>query len=410
MFEPIKNGMRFSRDPIAFLSSCLQQHGDYQLTYLGRNRVFLVFDPNIARLILSDALTFTKTKFVYDKIKPITGATGLVQIEGEAGLKLRQAFNGFFTQASLDCYLDSARAIIEKTSPSFEGVRDVRHIATEMVLSTALAMFAGVGEAAETTGLSAHFLRLNDLCAKEFKNLLPLNNPLRKWQIRKVQAQLDQAILQVIQSECDPRSLIHAIRDGNSKIPMQVSDQFITNQLKTFLFAGHETTATYLIMALYELSKDQDLQQRVRHEVAQPDQKIGTVSAFLREILRLYPPAWMIVRESTQNGEIDGQPYRMGDYFFIGVHQIHRHPDYWHDPLHLNLDNQIDKNIAFLPYGFGKRHCIGSRLADLELKMILGILLESYQLDYRGDEKPIRSKVMITAYPDDPVRIQFSTR
>ena len=410
MFDPIKNGMRFSRDPIAFLSDCQQQHGDYQLTQLGGNRVFLVFDPKIARLILGDALTFRKTKFVYDKIKPITGATGLVQIEGEAGLKLRQAFNGFFNQASLDCYLDSARTIVEKASTSFEGVHDVRQVATEMVLGTALAMFAGVGEAAETARLSEHFLRLNDLCAKEFKNLLPLNNPLRKWQISKVQAHLDRAIEQVIRGECDPRSLIQAIRDGSSEIPMQVSDQFVTNQLKTFLFAGHETTATYLIMALYELSKNQDLQQRVRQELAQPDQKTGATSAFLREILRLYPPAWMIVRESTKDGEIDGRPYRMGDYFFIGVHQIHRHPDYWHDPLRLNLDNEIDKNIAFLPYGFGKRHCIGSRLADLELKMILGILLERYQLDYRGDEKPIRSKVMITAYPDDPVRIQFSTR
>ena len=410
MFDPIKNGIRFSRDPIGFLSGCQKRHGDFHLARLGLNRVFLAFDPCIAREILGDAITFRKTKFVYDKIKPITGATGLVQIEGEAGLKLRQAFNGFFNQASIDRYLKSARIVVEKTSPSFEGDHDIRHLVTRMVLGTALSMFAGNGESAETSGLSERFLHLNDLCAKEFRNLLPVGNPLRKWQIHRARLKLDRAIRQVLQSPCDPGSLIQAIRDGAPKIPMQVCDRFITDQLKTFLFAGHETTATYLIMALHELSKNHDLQQRVREDLKQPDQRTGAASAFLREILRLYPPAWMIVRESTRDGEIHGHRYLAGDYFFIGVHQIHRHPGHWPDPLHLNEANQTDKNIAFLPYGSGKRHCIGSRLADLELRMILGILLGRYRLDHLGGESPIRSKVMITAYPGDPVRIRFSSR
>lgn len=410
MFEPIKNGLRFSRDAVAFLSDAQKKHGDYQVTRLGGNIVHLVFDPKLARQILSDPLTFKKTKFVYDKIKPITGATGLVQIEGEEGLKLRKAFNGFFNQAALDAYLTSAREIVQKASPAFEGAHDIRAIATEMVLGTALSMFAGVVEEADTAELSHHFLQLNELCAREFKNLLPINNPIRKWQICKAQRRLDQAITEVVTGDCDPRSLIQSIRNGAAEIPIEVSHQFIKNQVKTFLFAGHETTATYLIMALYELSKDKELQQLIRKDLASPENRSTTTTAFLREILRLYSPAWMIVRESTESGELDGRPYATGDYFFIGVHQIHRHPDYWLQPQSLDLDNQIEKSVAFLPYGFGKRHCIGSRLADLELRMILEILLKRYNLEYLGDDNPIRSKVMITAYPDDPVMIKFTTR
>ena len=412
MFEPIKNGFHFSRDAVGFLSEAQRRHGDYHLARFGTRRVHLIFDPELARTVLGDPLTFRKTKFVYDKIKPITGPGGLVQIEGEPGLKLRQAFNRHFNRDSISAYLATARVIVEHRIQDFEGEHDIRGTATELVLETALAMFAGVtSNGSSATGLSEQFLRLNELCAREFKNLLPTGNPLRRWQIRRTQRRLDRAIEEVVQANSDPNSLISTLRAGASDIPAEVSSQFLRDQVKTFLFAGHETTATYLIMALDELAKDGRLQHLVREDLLEhPDGGGEIATAFLREVLRLHSPAWMIVRESTGDGEAGGYPYRQGDYFFIGVHQIHHHPDHWGSPDRLDLANQAQKNIAFLPYGAGKRHCIGSRLADLELKMILGILLGRYQLTHAGDYSTVRPKVMITAYPDEPVQIRFSNR
>ncbi len=411
MFESIKDGVSFYRDPIAFLSNCQRDHGDYHVARLGRKTVHLVFDPNLARSILNDPLTFKKTSYVYNKIKPITGATGLVQVEGEEGLKLRRSFNQFFSQKAIDGYLAAAREVVETTAPQFEGEHDVRDIATEMVLGTALSMFTGAGPATETEQLSHCFLRLNDLCAKEFKNLLPLGNPIRKLQIKQAQRELDDSIVKVMDGgneEC----LIQRLRAAEAEIPMELTDQFLLNQVKTFLFAGHETTATYLIMALYELAKDPQLQDRIYQDCANGvGVKPGSAtSAFLREILRLYSPAWMIVREATTSGNVNGREFRGGDYIFIGVHQIHRHQEHWSDPEKLSLDHHDEKNVAFMPYGAGKRHCIGSRLADLELEMILEVLLGRYRLKLVGEAKPIQPKVMITAYPGDPVNIAFSKR
>lgn len=180
--------------------------------------------------------------------------------------------------------------------------------------------------------------------------------------------------------------------------------------MKTFLFAGHETTATYLIMSLYELARDPELQERIYKECANGGKPGSETSAFLREILRLYSPAWMMVREATESCRANEHHFDGGDFIFIGIQQIHSHPEYWASPEKLSLDNHDKKNSAFMPYGAGKRHCIGSRLADMELQMILPIILGLYRLNLVGDDKPIKPNVMITAYPSTPVEITFTKR
>lgn len=404
MFASIKQSARFYFDPIAFLTECQRDHGDYYRTRLGGKTIHFLFDPEDARSVLSDPLTFIKAQFVYNKIKPITGETGMVQIEGEEGLRLRSAFNTFFRGEPLETYLSNAQAVVEASAPDFEGVHDVRGPATELVFQTALSMFAGAEPSEQAGEITEHFLQLNDFCAREFRNLLPIANPVRKVRIKSVQRQLHAALVQFVHA---PRegSLLHRIQEAEADIPMEVCETFLLNQVKTFLFAGHETTAAYLIMALFELARDPALQEQVRNDYT--DGEAGSLTqAFLREILRIHPPAWLIVRESTKEGQLGDHRYRAGDYFFLGVYQMHRHPAHWPHPEELNLHNHQQKSIAFLPYGFGKRHCIGSRLADLEVQMILDLLLSRYQLTLDGPDQ-IATKVMITAYPADPVRIRF---
>ena len=408
MLQSLTQSAQFYLNPITFLTKCQAQHGDYYRSRLGGKTIHFIFDPSLARSILGDPLTFVKTKFVYDKIMPITGRTGLVQIEGEEGLRLRQAFNAFFQKGFLEQYLAGAKEVVDEYAPRFEGTHDVRTIATEMVLETALIMFAGARRTNEATALSQHFLKLNDLCAREFKNLLPFRNPVRKGQISRVQGALDQTIDTFLENTKGP-CLVQSIREAAAEIPMEVTTDFLRNQVKTFLFAGHETTATYLIMALHELARDAALQKEVREDLA-GDSSGPITPAFLREILRLYSPAWMIVRESTSAGTLEGHSYEAGDFFFIGVHQIHRHPNFWPDPTKLNLENHENKSVAFMPYGFGKRHCIGSRLADLELQMILRHLLPRYHLEHCNPTESTKTKVMITAYPANPVQIRFAKR
>jgi cytochrome P450 len=410
MFTAIRNGLNFSHSPLRFLSSSQEKYGDYHVTRLGLNNVHLVFDPALARTVLSDPLSYIKTRFVYDKIKPITGSTGLVQIEGEPGLKLRAAFNSFFKQSAIDTYLARAEQIVDSAAPGLEGIRDARDVLTELALKTSISMFAGVSSDTDTKKLSHTFLQLNDLCAKQFKNLLPIPHPLRCARIKQVQEILDREIKVIISNSNEQDCLIGFIKAAEAEIPMEVTEHFLLNQLKTFLFAGHETTATYLVMAIYELARNSELQDMIYEDCVAEHSEGQTIQKFLKEILRLYSPAWMIVRESVAPGELAGHSYKKGDFFFIGVHQMHRHPGHWQTPEKINLSHHDKPNPAFMPYGHGKRHCIGSRLADLELRMILGIILKRFRIEYRGPSGPVKQRVMITAYPADPIHVEFIKR
>ena len=83
MVGALKNGLEFSRDPLGFMGTQQERKGDYSTSRLGFNTVHFIFDPELAREVLGNPLAFVKTRFVYDKIKPVTGDTGMVQIEGE---------------------------------------------------------------------------------------------------------------------------------------------------------------------------------------------------------------------------------------------------------------------------------------------------------------------------------------
>ncbi|KAK9450424.1 cytochrome P450 [Limtongia smithiae] len=174
-----------------------------------------------------------------------------------------------------------------------------------------------------------------------------------------------------------------------------VSD--MTDQLTTFLVAGHETTASAVTLALYLLGLNQDVQDRLRDEIRTqfPDglESIATyedveslkyLNNVIREVLRLTPPVTVTMRMADKDTMIAGQPIAKGTYVTISMAAQNKATAFWgEDAAEFNPDRwegrQAASNMAFMTFLQGPRACIGRRFAELEFKSILLSLIVSFK-------------------------------
>ncbi|XP_078687168.1 cytochrome P450 4F8-like [Branchiostoma floridae x Branchiostoma belcheri] len=180
-----------------------------------------------------------------------------------------------------------------------------------------------------------------------------------------------------------------------------LTDLEIREEVDTFLFAGHDTTASTLSWALYSLAQHPHHQDKVRQEVDQllagRDQdtiewedlhKLPYLTMCLKEAMRLHTPVPLISRTVMADTVIDGNPVPRGQYVGIHLYALHHNPHVWgnqhmeFDPSRFHPDRMKDMDShAFMPFSAGQRNCIGQNFALNEEKVILARLLHRFTFD-----------------------------
>jgi cytochrome P450 len=214
--------------------------------------------------------------------------------------------------------------------------------------------------------------------------------------------------------------LVDAAADG------ELDEAEIRSQLVTFLFAGHETTATALTWALAELGRKPAVAERLHSEVdAVLDGGSATLADLpdltyteqvVRETLRRYPPAAAIFRETEEAVTVDG--YRIPADTFVTLSQFHVHTDerWWTEPMVFDPSRWDDiddppgdrPEYAYFPFGGGPRHCIGMRFARMELQLALATVAKRCRIVGAPDD--IEVAVGSTVHPDGPVEVTLQRR
>eukprot|EP00977_Amphora_coffeiformis_P003749 scaffold742_cov165-Amphora_coffeaeformis.AAC.25 len=234
------------------------------------------------------------------------------------------------------------------------------------------------------------------------------------WKTRRNLDQAAELILARAQeTEKHSKSLLHLLlqaedpetRDANLR---RLNRQELRDEIKTFLMAGHETTATWLYWCLFALAKNPTVQERLYKDVmihAKNDKseaidleqtgRMGYLQAFLQEVLRLYPPAGIIFRYASYPEEFAGYKIPTNTRCVISIHLLERHPKYWDDPetfrperwINVSAEEQERRKFAFLPFSAGARNCIGQRFATLEAQLILAPLVRAFQIFIAPSQK-----------------------
>ncbi|MGV9674353.1 cytochrome P450 [Nocardia sp. NPDC003482] len=170
-----------------------------------------------------------------------------------------------------------------------------------------------------------------------------------------------------------------------------MTDTELREQLRTLLVAGHETTATTLVWALYRLHRQPETLRRLRAELAtagpdpDPDElaRLPYLEAVCQETLRLHPPVPIVLRRLTEPFELLGVELAAGDTMGLATPLLHSDPEVWSEPDRFLPERFLERRYGpfeFAPYGGGSRRCVGAPLADYELRITLGTVLSRVEL------------------------------
>jgi cytochrome P450 len=194
--------------------------------------------------------------------------------------------------------------------------------------------------------------------------------------------------------------LILAGDDGD-----RLSDEELRDQLVTLLLAGHETTATALAWALYELGRD-PAQRAVAREAARSGDD-DHLEAVLKESLRLHPVIPMVVRTLMQPATVGGWQLPAGATVGPSILLAHSRAEHHPDPERFDPARFLGQHPpvnTWIPFGGGVRRCIGAGFSLMEGVAVLRQVLTAYDVTAVGRDLPrVRN---ITSVPRRGARIR----
>ncbi|XP_015750059.1 PREDICTED: cytochrome P450 4c3-like [Acropora digitifera] len=219
----------------------------------------------------------------------------------------------------------------------------------------------------------------------------------------------------------------------------EISREGVREEVDTFMFEGHDTTAAGITWALYLLARHPEIQQRTHEEV---DNFFGFVSMLLQkkteevnciwkldavveartaekcteEAQRLFPSVPFIGRAVSEDYNLSGYIAPKGTSVVASIVALHRNPEVWPAPLQFDPDRFLPENsqgrhpFAFIPFSAGPRNCIGQRFALLEEKIVLSYILRNFSIDSTQTVDELHTCSELITRPKEGIYVTIAKR
>ncbi|KAF8375489.1 cyp-31A3 [Pristionchus pacificus] len=213
--------------------------------------------------------------------------------------------------------------------------------------------------------------------------------------------------------------LLHMWNEGS----MEWKD--IQPEVDTFMFEGHDTTATALTWALHLIGNDDNVQRLIHEEVdavfvgdeisVDDLGKLKYLECCVKESLRLFPSVPIIMRELGEDQELNGHLVPKGTHLLLNIYLTHRDHNHWNDPEVFRPERFLPDNSArhaysFVPFSAGSRNCIGQRFALMEEKTILAWIFRHFKIKSSERRFEVRTKMELIMRPQKEIHIQLEKR
>ncbi len=398
-------------NPMTSLCALSERYGGVIAVNIGNQRVVFLSEPDhFKRVLVTKADDYIK---YFDGLKPIFG-NSMITHDGALWQKIRMpqqpAFHPDMFAEYVPYFLAAIRSKSElwaglaKSGESFEMVEQTWTLAADMICKALFdrdmpfnphVVFKCVKT--YTDVMNHKSVRLKKVSGEEFEiTEEDTAKAMAVW------AAVPPEVMDADPREARERTLLKLIEAAvaDPSVP-EFDQQQAIDELKQYLWAGTETTALTLAWAMYETSRNPEMADKIRREgeAVYGDREptsadygaLAYTRAVIQETMRIYPPIWGLIRVASKDDEIGGKKIRAGDRVVLFAYGTHHSPKYWEEPEAFRPERWLGdaakkrKPYTYIPFGGGKRSCIGGAMSQVENTLALSMLLRRFQPEYVGN-------------------------
>ncbi len=377
----------------------------------GVRQVLLVNDPNeIEHILVGNAANYRKSMQQQRRLRPALG-DGLLTAEGAAWQSARRVSAPLFNPGAIALLFDDmmeAAAVmrdrwLDRAAPArpLDLSAEFQRLTYEIVSRTIFSGALDEDRVRVHANMAIYFDTFGRIDLASMFNLPAWIPTPATWRARPALAVFRSIVDRIIaQRVGDPDREVTDLLDRLMRSPVPGTGKYLTpaavsDNVLTFLAAGHETTGNALAWILYLLALFPETEAAVtsellavvgerpsRHDVFD---NLPLTRAVVNEALRLYPPAPFVGREALHDDELADRQIGPGTQILISPWIVHRHRQLWDDPDSFRPERFLppaDRDIhrgAFIPFGLGPRVCIGRGFAIQEILIVLATILPAFR-------------------------------
>lgn len=412
----VGHALAFAREPFAALERWAEYGSIVRLDFPGET-FYLVSDPAIVATVLRDGeRRFTvaeqqRRAFADVEDRAVSTAAG------DRWRRLRAALRPAFTRDAVE---RCAEGMVDRTIARIETWgdgeeidlhREMRLLTLEILAETLLDLdIRGDEEAilAATDALVARSDPRRPGAALPAWVPTPTDRRFRRA-VRDLESVVERALEAPRGEDEDARTVLLEAREAGELTLPEVRENLVA-----LLLAGTDTSALALTYGWYLLSEHPAVRRSL---VAAHDDRVGSdrpslddrdrlegIERVVRETLRLYPPTWNTMRQSTEPVVLDGYRLSEGAQLMLPQWVFHRDERFWEAPTAFRparwAGDSDRPEYAYFPFGGGPRHCIGARFARLEVRLALATMVGRVDLDVSVPE-PLSFAPTLSLRPAD---------
>ncbi len=394
-------------DPIKLFEYLQRRFGSMAHYRIATSDVFVVQEPEFVReILITQADKFIKER-TQQRMKILLG-NGLITSDGEFHRRQRRIVAPAFHRQRIQAYgavmVERALAMREEWQSGKEigALAEMMRVALQIVARTLL-----------NTDVTADVRQINDevnaiMGLYHFLVALPRAEAYLHWPIpglmrfRRARKRLDAVVNRIIAEHRadgvdrgDLLSMLLRSRDDEDD-RSGMTDEQVRDEVLTIFLAGYETVATALTWTWYLLAQNPEAEARMHEELdrvlagrtptIEDLPQLRYTEMVLAESMRLYPPAWAMGRQATEDIELGPYLLPAGSYVFFSQYMIQRNAEFWLEPLKFRPERFTPEakagrsKFVYFPFGAGGRQCIGEWFAWMEGVLVLATLAQKWRL------------------------------
>jgi cytochrome P450 len=408
MLFGLNNILGFYRSPLGFLSQLDSKYAGICQVKIGKQAITLVSDPRmVGQVLIEEPENFPKWR-LHDEIlaQYLDYDLGNESFDSNFYKTQRRIVQPAFHAKAIGSYIEN---IVHET---FKAARvwttdtqyDIVKQCTDLTLQVIAKVLFRLDVSDKLDAINSEVARIQTLVGREILNyfVLPrgLGKPTKRPKLTTLNALTDEALRSHLGPNLLGNDLLSMMLGALSQNNEVLDPHLARNILLMLLVSAYDTTATVLSSLISLISAYPAVEQRMLAEITSVIGNCPVESANLpqlsytdmviKEVLRLNPPVWLILREAAQTCDIGGFTVEEGSLLILSPYVTQRNTALFKHPTQFDPERfspetaESMPRYSYFPFGLGAHYCIGQPLATTTLKVMLATLLPRFQWSQQG--------------------------